>query len=211
MDADILAMYKRSDSIDTSQYVDKINNISINSLNILLSSLSDIKSLDSIISNYTDTFIPSTLAIIIKKCCEFENYNHAIKYLDDIIRLKHCSNRHIEPILELIYNEHNDHKLDVVEKMFNLYIENNIQMPSNTCIKFLIYYNKHCTYNIISNMKYFQLNFNSNIVDEKYIKFTAPNTEYLKNIKLIDISIQNKMRLIAKLSNNCISFYHFKK
>ena len=149
MDAEILALFKKSETIDAMSYIGKINNISINSLNILLASLSDIKSLDSIISNYIDSFSPSTYAIIIKKYCEFDNYDNAIKYLEKVDCMKHCSNRHIEPILELIYNENNNHKLDFVEKLFNLYIENNIQMPSNTCIKFLIYYNKYCIDNIL--------------------------------------------------------------
>ena len=203
MDAEILSLFKKSETIDAMSYIDKINNISINSLNILLASLSDIKSLDSIISNYLDSFSPSTYAIIIKKYCEFNNYDNAIKYLEDVDCMKHCSNRHIEPILELIYREHSSNKLDLIEKLFNLYIENDIQMPSNTCVKFLIYYNKYCIDNIINNIKYFQLNFNSNRIDEKYTKLTYHDDKYLKNLKHIDISIQNKMRLIAKLSNNC--------
>ena len=212
MDKEILNLFKISNLNNVTQYVDYINILSINSINMLIDACSNENELDLILSKYTKHLTPSIFASIIKKFCYFNKIEPAKLYLSSMIyKYAYPTNRHIEPILELLYLDIHNENLDYVIKLFNLYVKYKISVPSNTCIKFMIYFSRHNRELLFNNIEFLQLNFDSSKLNNKYLKYLNEDNSYLDNLQPIDIQYTDKTDLIKKLIRKHQYLYNFSK
>jgi len=201
MDKEILDLFKISGLNNISKYTDVINSLDVNSVNMLIDSCENKDELDELLTKYSKQFTPSMFANIIKKFCQFGNIEPAKIYLSNLVyKYAYPHNRHIEPILELLYFDESVDNIDYMNKLFEYYKVFHISMPSDTAIKFMIYYSKHNIKFLEDNLELLQLNFKSNELNPKYLKYLTQDNKHIKSLKPIDLSLKNKNHIIKHLT-----------